>query len=145
MSFFTTIIPAKKPGAKKVNANNNKPLKTTTKFVCEETGHSLYKNQIGHYFPLGGEKVKIESNEIKKIKNFNAAGMKLVGFKPNSYLKLFHNIKHSYFVYPDEKKTKGASQCSDALIKEMISQDKVAIVKFTPRENSQLRFCAMIA
>lgn len=26
MSFFTTIMPAKKPTAKKVNATNNKPL-----------------------------------------------------------------------------------------------------------------------
>jgi len=26
MSFFTTIMPAKKPTARKVNAENNKPL-----------------------------------------------------------------------------------------------------------------------
>lgn len=73
---------------------------------------------------------------MKKIKNFNLPGMQLMGFKPKSYLKVYHNIKHSYFLYPDEKKTQGASQCSDALIKEMISQEKIAIVKFTARENS---------
>ena len=44
MSFFTTIMPVKKPGAKKVNKENNKLLQGTSKFVCEETGHSLYKN-----------------------------------------------------------------------------------------------------
>jgi len=60
MSFFTTVMPAKKPGAKKVNAANNKPLKATTKLVCQETGHALYKNQIGTYFPLGGEKVRLD-------------------------------------------------------------------------------------
>lgn len=26
MSFFTTVMPAKKPAASKVNAENNKPL-----------------------------------------------------------------------------------------------------------------------
>jgi len=46
---------------------------------------------------------------MKKIKNFDAAGMKLMGFKPKSFLKVYHNIKHSYFMYPDEKKTKGSS------------------------------------
>lgn len=138
-------MPAKRPGAKKVNAENNKPLKTTTKFVCEETGHSLYKNQIGTFFPLGGEKIRLEQEEMKKVKNFSSPGMKLMGFKPKSFLKIYHNIKHSYFMYPDEKRTKGASACVDALIKEMISGEKIAIVKFTPRENSQVRFCAMVA
>ena len=73
---------------------------------------------------------------MKKIKNFAPPGMKLMGFKPRSYLKIYHNIKHSYFMYPDEKKTKRASQCTDALLKEMIALDKIAIVKFTPRVNS---------
>jgi hypothetical protein len=30
--------------------------------------------------------------------------MTLMGFKPKNYLKIYHNIKHSYFVFPDEKK-----------------------------------------
>ena len=144
LSFFTTVMPARKPGAKKVNQTNNKLLKPTTKFVCQETGVSLYQNQIGTYYPLGGEKVRLGVPEMKKIKNFAPAGMTLMGFKPKSYLKVYHNIKHSQFMHPNEKKTKGASQCSDALIKEMVEQDKIAIVKFIPRENSQVRFCAML-
>lgn len=144
MSFFTTVIPAKKPSAVKVKASDHKPLKTTTKIICQETGQSLYQNQIGTYFPLGGEKVRLQPEEMKKIKNFAPPGMKLMGFKPRSYLKIYHNIKHSYFMYPDEKKTKRASQCTDALLKEMIALDKIAIVKFTPRVNSQVRFCAMV-
>lgn len=105
----------------------------------------LYQNQIGTFYPLGGEKVRLGHDEMKKIKNFAPPGMQLMGFKPRSYLKVYHNIKHSYFLHPDEKKTQGASQCADALIKEMVAQDKIAIVKFTPRENSQVRLCAMIA
>ena len=145
MSFFTTIMPVKKPSAVKVTARDHKPLKATSKIVCQETGQALYLNQIGSYFPLGGEKVVIQQEEMKKIKNFAPPGMKLMGFKPRSYLKIWHNIKHSYFLYPDEKKTRGASQCTDALIKEMVKQDKVAIVKMAPRVNSQVRICALIA
>jgi ATP-dependent DNA helicase 2 subunit 1 len=145
LNFFTTVMPAKKPTAVKVNAANNQLLKATSKLVCQDTGHSLYQNQIGTFFPLGGEKIKLDHTEVKKIKNFVPVGMKLMGFKPKSYLKVYHNVKHSYFMHPNEKKTKGASQCSDALIKEMISQDKIAIVKFIPRETSTVRFCAMVA
>jgi ATP-dependent DNA helicase 2 subunit 1 len=59
-----------------------------------------------------------------------------MGFKDRSFLKIYHNIKHSLFVFPDEKKAVGSSQCADALIKEMIKHDKIAIVKFQPRKNS---------
>jgi len=54
MSFFCPIIQAKKPTAKKVNAENNKPLQRTTKPICEESGRALYANQMGTYYPLGG-------------------------------------------------------------------------------------------
>ena len=67
-----------------------------------------------------------------------------MGFKPKSYLKFYHNVKHSTFVYPDEKKVKGSSQCADALIKEMTKKDKVAIVRVQTRENAQVRFCALL-
>lgn len=42
MSFFTTLMPAKKPSAVKVRACDHKPLKTTTRLVCKESGQSLY-------------------------------------------------------------------------------------------------------
>lgn len=82
---------------------------------------------------------------MKQVKNFGPNGMRLMGFKPLSELKIYYNIRHSYFIFPDEKKTTGAGSCTDALIKEMIGQEKFAIVKFIPRENSQVRFCAMVA
>ena len=81
---------------------------------------------------------------MKQIKNVTKEGMQLLGFKDKSFLKVYHNIKHSYFIFPDEKKTTGGSQCSDALIKEMIKLEKIAIVKFHPRENGQVRFGALL-
>jgi ATP-dependent DNA helicase 2 subunit 1 len=81
---------------------------------------------------------------VKQIKFFDAVGMKLMGFKPRSCIKVFHNIKHSYFIYPDEKRISGSAQVVDALIKEMIKDDKVAIVRFIPRDNSVVRFCALL-
>jgi ATP-dependent DNA helicase 2 subunit 1 len=32
----------------------------------------------------------------------------------------------------------------DALITEMLNEDKVAIVRFIPRDNSIVRFCALV-
>lgn len=137
-------MPTKKPTAQKVNAANNKSLKSTNRFICEETGTVLYKNQIGTFYPVGGEKIKITPDDVKQIKYFDTVGMKLMGFKPRSYLKVYHNIKHSYFIYPDEKRVTGSSQVIDALVKEMIRDDKIAIVRFIPRDNSAVRFCALL-
>ena len=71
----------------------------------------------------------ITQDEIKEIKKFDRVGMTLMGFKPRSYLKVYHNVKHSTFVFPDEKRVLGSSQCADALIKEMLRKDKIAIVR----------------
>ena len=70
--------------------------------------------------------------EYWKIKNFEPKGMRLLGFKPRRYLQVFHNVKKSMFLYPNEKQTAGSGQCIDALIKEMIKEDKIAIVKLNP-------------
>ena len=34
LSFYSQIMPAKKPGALKVNAENNKQLRATQRYVC---------------------------------------------------------------------------------------------------------------
>lgn len=143
-SFYTTVMPAKKPAAARVHLANNKPLKSTQRFICQETGSVLYQNQIGSFYPVGGEKVSITPQDVKQIKYFDKTGMKLMGFKPRAALKVFHNIKHSYFVYPDEKRVTGSSQVIDALTQEMLREDKIAIVRFIPRDNSVVRFCALV-
>ena len=47
--------------------------------------------------------------EVKEIKKFDDVGMKLMGFKKRSAIKVYHNIKHSYFMYPDEARIGGSS------------------------------------
>jgi ATP-dependent DNA helicase 2 subunit 1 len=66
---------------------------------------------------------------VKEIKHFEKPGMRLMGFKPKSYLKVHHNIKPSIFAFPDDKRIKGSSQCAEALIKEMVKKEKIAIVR----------------
>ena len=88
--------------------------------------------------------MELTLEEMRAIKKFDRVGMTLMGFKPRSYLKCYHNVKHSMFVFPDEKKVLGSSQCADALITEMIRKEKVAIVRVQVRENTSVRFCALL-
>ena len=48
------------------------------------------------------------------------------------------------FVFPDEKKVIGSSQVADALIKEMIRKEKISIVRVQVRDNTSVRFCALL-
>ena len=70
-------------------------------------------------------------------------GIKLMGFKSLESIKPYHNIRESYFIYPEEG-NQGASQVCDALIKSLASKNKVAIVKFIPREGANIRFFALV-
>jgi hypothetical protein len=42
---------------------------------------------------VGKEKIPISKEEIKKIKCLEAPGLKLIGFKPKSYLQPIHNYR----------------------------------------------------
>lgn len=81
---------------------------------------------------------------MKKIKHFDSPGMKLLGFKSKSSLKAYHNIRPSYFIYPDERVMKGSSQTFHAMIKSLIKKEKVAIARFIAREGAMVRFCALV-
>ena len=96
---------------------------------AEGEDRALFRHEIGTCYHVGKEKVDLTYSEMRRIKKFDRVGMTLMGFKPQSYLKFYHNVKHSMFVFPDEKKVIGSQQVSDALIKEMLRKEKVAIVR----------------
>jgi len=54
------------------------------------------------FHPLADEKVIFKKEDIAEIKKFDDPGLKLMGFKPKSRIKPYHNIRSSYFIYPDE-------------------------------------------
>lgn len=93
--------------------------------------------------PLGGEKVLINKEEVNQIKDFGEPSLKLLGFKPKSYIKPYYNNRSSYFLYPNNKRVENSSKFFDALIEQLIKSKKVAIVRFIPKANSRIRFGAL--
>jgi len=143
MKVYTMIRATSRPYGVGLDAKTNKPLKTKSSYLCEETGAILEPKDIGTHFELGGEKVFFKKNDVNEIKKFDEPSMKLMGFKPRSRVKAYHNIRSSYFLYPDDERVSGSSQVVDAMIKQMIAKDKIAIVRFVPRATSAVRFCAL--
>lgn len=95
----------------------------------------MFDGQIGTYYPLGGEKVKFSKEDMNKVKNIEPPGMTLIGFKPKKLIKPYHNLRTSYFLYPDEDHVTGSSQFCDSLINELTDRNLVGIAKIVPRNN----------
>lgn len=134
MKIYSLYTKAKRPVAKKVDAKSNKLLQRVTKKLNSK-GEVLFDGVVGTYYPLGGEKIKITKEDMNKIKNLEQPGMTLIGFKPKSLIKPYHNLRTSYFLYPDEEHITGSSQFFDSLITELTRQNLVGIVKLVPRNN----------
>lgn len=141
--FYALINQIKMPSGLNLNAENNKIVRTINKYICVETQQELYEKDIGTYIPLGEKKVEFTKEEINKIKDFGEPGLVLLGFKPRDKLKIYHNIKAPYFIYPDDERVENSGKFFDGLIESMIKMKKVAIARFIPRNKSKVRFVAL--
>ncbi|EAS04900.2 ATP-dependent DNA helicase II 70 kDa subunit (macronuclear) [Tetrahymena thermophila SB210] len=149
-SLFNKIT---RPKYKQYTKDDSKPVSKFTRYFCKESGKELRPQEIGkclHLLNKKGKpkddyiKVRIDKDELQQIKNLEEVGMKLIGFKDKSFLKVYFNLKPSLFIYPDNSLVKGSSQLFDALIKKMIQKEKVAIVKIINRKGGQLRFGCLL-
>ena len=95
----------------------------------------MYNEQIGTFYPLGGEKIPLTKADVAKLKSIEEPGIVLIGFKPERFIKPHYNLRTSYFLYPDEEYVGGSSQFFDALIDELKSKNLIGIVKVLPRAN----------
>lgn len=141
---YALINQVKVPSGLSLNAENNKIVKTMTKYICVENNTELYEKDIGYYIPLAEKKVEFTKEEMNRIKEFGEPSLVLIGFKPRDRLKVYHNIKAPYFIYPDDERVENSGKFFDGLIESMIKMKKVAIARFIPRNRSKVRFVALI-
>ncbi len=78
------------------------------------------------------------------IKTIHKPGIKLIGFKDTSKLKLYFNLKHAVFLYPDESMTRGSSLLFATLLDSMLDLNKFGLAACTSRNNTQTRLVALL-
>ena len=52
VKLFCMYLKAKKPFGRALQRDTNKPLKSSTKQMCAETGNILYPSEIGTFIPV---------------------------------------------------------------------------------------------
>ncbi|EFC35475.1 predicted protein, partial [Naegleria gruberi] len=133
------------------NNNNNTTSSSTNEFTNSSSSSS---NDMIYYYEYGGHKSEFtleELTNIKQLKNVSGVknehvqpGIKLIGFKPKSRLKIYHNYKSSGFLYPNDSKINGSLLTLSALHKKMIEMNRIAICRFIQREGTMPQFIALL-
>jgi len=144
VNYYCMLRETKKPTPVKLHSESNKKLKTTTSWICEETGKQLWDHEVGHHYEMGGHKIVFTKEEVSRIKTFDSPGIKLMGFKAREKLKDYMNTRSSYFIYPEDSRIRGSAQVMHALIEEMKQLNKIAIARVIPRQGTLVRFSALL-
>ncbi|KAI0656449.1 ku70-like protein [Cubamyces menziesii] len=92
-----------------------------------------------------GSRVFYTADEVRSFRTLGLEpGIKLLGFKDRSELTFEDNVKHSYFIYPDEMSYSGSKRTFTALLRTMIEKGKIGIVLILTRRNASPAFCAVL-
>ncbi|KAH6901267.1 SPOC like C-terminal domain-containing protein [Coprinopsis sp. MPI-PUGE-AT-0042] len=92
-----------------------------------------------------GQRPFFTSEEVRSFRTLGITpGISLLGFKPKEELVFEDNIKHSYFVYPDEMTYSGSKRTFSALLKSMSNKEKIALALVLMRRNASPVFCYLV-
>lgn len=143
--MYSVFQPARKAAYQWVDAVTNAPLVSKTEYISEETGESLQKSTAKYAFDYGGAKAVLSSEEIANIKSvFSEPGLSLIKFVPQAALKIYHNLAHSIFLFPDDGVLKGSKAAFSALLQSMVDLNVMAICRHVARKGLSVRLVAIL-
>ncbi|KAG2427355.1 hypothetical protein HXX76_012549 [Chlamydomonas incerta] len=134
------------------NPTTNQPLKAVTSYVsvCDgalldrpaAVAQRLFELRTGNRARL--PPVVAPAAEVTEQAALTPNGLALLGFKPRSCLKIWHQTRPSYFLRPDERSAPGSTAAFIALWRAMLSQDRIALCRLK-RGAAAPRHVALVA
>ncbi|KAI3918697.1 hypothetical protein MKX01_042017, partial [Papaver californicum] len=104
---------------------------TERSFICADTGalvEELAKS----------ENIKFSTDELPEIKRVSTGHLRLLGFKPLSCLKDYHNLRPSTFLFPSDEEIIGSTSTFIALHRSMLRLGRYAIAFHGSSSHPQL-------
>ncbi|VFQ72427.1 unnamed protein product [Cuscuta campestris] len=120
----------------------NLPLKTEKFLICGDTG-TLIQEQPKRFQLYKNDTIMFSADELSELKRVSAVHLHLLGFKPLSCLKDYHNLRPSTFVFPSDEEAIGSTRIFIALHKSMTQLKRFALAFYG--NSSQSRLVALIA
>lgn len=115
----------------------NLPLRAERSFICADTG-SIIQEPPKRFQTYKNEDIKFTPEELSEIKRVSTGNLRLLGFKPLSCLKDYHNLKPSTFVFPSDEEVIGSTCIFIALHRSMIRLKRFAVAFYGSSSRPQL-------
>ncbi|KAJ4837382.1 ATP-dependent DNA helicase II subunit 1 [Turnera subulata] len=137
VNLYALIRPTVPGAITWLDSVSNRPLKTERSFICADTG-ALLQEPTKRYHPYKNEDVKFSVEELSNIKRVAPGTLRLLGFKPLSCLKDFHNLRPSTFIFPSDKEVIGSTCIFIALFRSMLRLKRFAVAFYGSTSHPQL-------
>eukprot|EP01059_Diplonema_ambulator_P036298 TRINITY_DN9003_c0_g1_i1.p1 TRINITY_DN9003_c0_g1~~TRINITY_DN9003_c0_g1_i1.p1 ORF type:complete len:725 (+),score=279.62 TRINITY_DN9003_c0_g1_i1:46-2175(+) len=145
VKLYLPSVRAKRGTPVNLDAKTNIPLVSETKYICSSTGAILTESDMGRVCDVGKESVVFTPAEMQEMTGqFGTQGLRILGFKPSSSVKMTHQIGTPYFLEPDERTVAGSVKVFTALVLKMAEMDKVAVAEMISRKGSAPRLVALV-
>ncbi|XP_074308685.1 ATP-dependent DNA helicase 2 subunit KU70 isoform X2 [Silene latifolia] len=115
----------------------NIPLKAERSLICADTG-ALVQEAPKQFLSYRNQDIKLSVEEISQIKRITTVQLRLLGFKPLSCLKDYHNLKPSTFLFPTDEEMIGSTKIFIALHRSMLRLNRFAVAFFGNSSHPQL-------
>lgn len=115
----------------------NLPLKAERSLICADTG-ALVQEPPKRFQNYKNEDIKFSIEELSEIKRVSTGNLRLLGFKPLSCLKDYHNLKPPVFVFPSDEEVMGSTCVFIALHSSMIRLKRFAVAFYGSSTRPQL-------
>jgi ATP-dependent DNA helicase 2 subunit 1 len=143
VEYFLMLTKQKKI-SKNIHTQTNALLKTSTAYVCAQTGEVLEEDPLKGLF-VRGQQIVTSPMEWLEMKEVLPAGLHLLGFKPVSCLKPFYQVRAAGFVYPNETDFPGSCRLFLSFHEKMRELDQMAICSFSSSRSSGSNLVALVA
>ncbi|XP_041829842.1 X-ray repair cross-complementing protein 6 [Melanotaenia boesemani] len=144
VGLYAPAVSARKPAPIRLYRESNEPVRSKTRIFHTQTGSLLLPSEIKKAQVYGKRQIVMERDEVDAIKKFEDPGLFLIGFKPMEKLKLYHHIRASIFLYPEEDEVKGSACLFSALMKKCSERNVFALCRCIARRNYPPRFVALV-
>lgn len=132
------LIRSTTPGAITwLDSISNLPLKAERSFICNDTG-ALIQDPQKRFQVYNDKIVKFSTRELSDVKRVSSHHLRLLGFKPLDYLKDYHNLRPSTFIYPSDEQIFGSTRVFVALHSSMRRLGRFALAFYGNPTRPQL-------
>ncbi|KAK1311205.1 ATP-dependent DNA helicase 2 subunit KU70 [Acorus calamus] len=115
----------------------NLPLKSERSFICADTG-ALLQEPAKLVFPYKSKNIKFSTEELSELKRVSSGHLRLLGFKPLSCLKDYHNLRPSTFIFPSDEEIIGSTRIFIALHCSMLRLGRFALAFYGSSSHPQM-------